>query len=196
MLFCIAFLFQFLIAGLTGIMLGVAPLDWQLTDSYFVVAHFHYTLMGGTLFALFGGLYYWFPKATGRMLSETLGKWHFWLLVLGFHLTFDPQHFAGMLGMPRRIYTYAAGRGWEGYNMVSSIGAATQGIAVLIFAVNVIISLRRGRVAGNDPWDAWSLEWATTSPPAEYNFETLPEVRSTRPLWDLKHPEDPDWKFE
>ena len=196
MLFCIAFLFQFLIAGLTGIMLGVAPLDWQLTDSYFVVAHFHYTLMGGTLFALFGGLYYWFPKATGRMLSETLGKWHFWLLVLGFHLTFDPQHCAGMLGMPRRIYTYAAGRGWEGYNMVSSIGAATQGIAVLIFAVNVIISLRRGRVAGNDPWDAWSLEWATTSPPAEYNFETLPEVRSTRPLWDLKHPEDPDWKFE
>ena len=100
------------------------------------------------------------------------------------------------LGMPRRIYTYAVGRGWEGYNLASSIGAATQGIAVLIFAINVIVSLRRGRVAGNDPWDAWSLEWATTSPPAEYNFETLPEVRSTRPLWDLKHPEDPDWKFE
>jgi cytochrome c oxidase subunit I len=196
MLFCIAFLFQFLIAGLTGIMLGVAPLDWQLTDSYFVVAHFHYTLMGGTVFALFGGVYYWFPKVTGRMLNETLGKWHFWLLVIGFHLTFDPQHFAGILGMPRRIYTYAAGRGWEGYNLVSSIGAVTQGIAVLIFAINVIVSLRRGRVAGNDPWDAWSLEWATTSPPAEYNFETLPEIRSTRPLWDLKHPEDPDWKFE
>jgi cytochrome c oxidase subunit 1 len=196
MLFCIAFLFQFLIAGLTGIMLGVAPLDWQLTDSYFVVAHFHYTLMGGTVFALFGGLYYWFPKATGRMLSETLGKWHFWLLVLGFHLTFDPQHFAGLLGMPRRIYTYAEGRGWEGFNLVSSVGAAVQGIAILIFAINIIVSLRRGRVAGNDPWDAWSLEWATTSPPAEYNFETLPEVRSTRPLWDLKHPEDPDWKFE
>jgi cytochrome c oxidase subunit 1 len=196
MLFCIGFLFQFLIAGLTGIMLGVAPLDWQLTDSYFVVAHFHYTLMGGTVFALFGGIYYWFPKATGRMLSETLGKWHFWLLVIGFHLTFDPQHFAGILGMPRRIYTYAAGRGWEGYNLASSIGAVTQGIAILIFAINIIVSLRRGRVAGNDPWDAWSLEWATTSPPAEYNFETLPEVRSTRPLWDLKHPEDPDWKFE
>jgi cytochrome c oxidase subunit 1 len=196
MLFCIAFLFQFLIAGLTGIMLGVAPLDWQLTDSYFVVAHFHYTLMGGTVFALFGGFYYWFPKATGRMLSETLGKWHFWLLVIGFHLTFDPQHFAGLLGMPRRIYTYAAGRGWEGYNQLSSIGAAVQGLAVLILAVNIIVSLRRGRVAGNDPWDAWSLEWATTSPPAEYNFETLPEVRSTRPLWDLKHPEDPDWRFE
>jgi cytochrome c oxidase subunit 1 len=196
MLFCIGFLFQFLIAGLTGIMLGVAPLDWQLTDSYFVVAHFHYTLIGGMLFALFGGIYYWFPKATGRMLSETLGKWHFWLLVIGFHLTFDPQHFAGLLGMPRRIYTYAAGRGWEGYNLVSSVGAAVQGAAILIFAVNIIVSLRSGRRAGNDPWDAWSLEWATTSPPAEYNFETLPEVRSTRPLWDLKHPEDPDWKFE
>src|SRR3984885_5815099 len=153
MLFCIAFLFQFLIAGLTGIMLGVAPLDWQLTDSYFVVAHFHYTLMGGTVFALFGGVYYWFPKATGRMLNETLGKWHFWLLVIGFHLTFDPQHFAGMLGMPRRIYTYAVGRGWEGYNLASSIGAATQGIAVLIFAINVIVSLRRGRVGGKDPWE-------------------------------------------
>jgi cytochrome c oxidase subunit 1 len=196
MLFCIAFLFQFLIAGLTGIMLGVAPLDWQLTDSYFVVAHFHYTLIGGLLFTLFGGIYYWFPKATGRMLNETLGKWHFWLLVLGFHLTFDPQHFAGFLGMPRRIYTYAAGRGWEGFNMISSIGAGIQGLAVLIFVINVIVSVRKGRVAGNDPWDAWSLEWATTSPPAEYNFETLPEVRSTRPLWDLKHPEDPDWKFE
>ncbi len=196
MLFCIAFLFQFLIAGLTGIMLGVAPLDWQLTDSYFVVAHFHYTLIGGLLFTLFGGIYYWFPKATGRMLSETFGKWHFWLLVIGFHLTFDPQHFAGLLGMPRRIYTYAPGRGWEGYNLVSSIGAAVQGLAILFFVVNIIVSLRNGRVAGNDPWDAWSLEWATTSPPAEYNFETLPEVRSTRPLWDLKHPEDPDWKFE
>ena len=98
--------------------------------------------------------------------------------------------------MPRRIYTYAEGRGWEGFNLVSSVGAAVQGIAILIFAINIIVSLRRGRVAGNDPWDAWSLEWATTSPPAEYNFETLPEVRSTRPLWDLKHPEDPDWKFE
>jgi cytochrome c oxidase subunit 1 len=196
MLFCIAFLFQFLIAGLTGIMLGVVPLDWQLTDSYFVVAHFHYTLIGGMLFALFGGIYYWFPKVTGKMLNETLGKWHFWLLVLGFHLTFDPQHFAGFLGMPRRIYTYAAGRGWETYNMVSSIGAAVQAVAVLIYVVNVIVSLRGGRAAGNDPWDAWSLEWATTSPPPEYNFETRPEVRSTRPLWDLKHPEDPDWKFE
>jgi cytochrome c oxidase subunit I len=196
MLFCVGFLFQFLAAGLTGIMLGAAPFDWQLTDSYFVVAHFHYTLMGGLLFTLFGGIYYWFPKVSGKMLNETLGKWHFWLLVIGFHLTFDPQHFAGMLGMPRRIYTYAAGRGWETWNMVSSIGAGVQTIAILIFVWNVIVSLRSGRKAGNDPWDAWTLEWATTSPPPEYNFDKLPEVRSSRPLWDLKHPEDPDWKYE
>jgi cytochrome c oxidase subunit 1 len=196
MLFCLGFLFQFLAAGLTGIMLSVAPFDWQLTDSYFVVAHFHYVLFGGLLFSLFAGIYYWFPKATGKMLSETLGKWHFWLLVIGFHLTFDPQHFAGMLGMPRRIYTYAAGRGWESWNLVSSIGVAVQAIAILCFVWNVISSLRKGRTPGNDPWDAWTLEWSTTSPPPEYNFATPPEVRSSRPLWDLKHPEDPDWKYE
>src|ERR1700689_581774 len=196
MLFCIAFLFQFLIAGLTGIMLGVAPLDWQLTDYYFVVAHFHYTLMGGTVFALFGGVYYWFPKVTGRMLNETLGKWHFWLLVIGFHLTFDTLHFAGIRGMPRRIYTYAAGRGWESLNLVASIGVIFQAAAIACLVWNIIRSLKKGAPAGNDPWDAWTLEWATTSPPPEYNFATLPEVRSSRPLWDLKHPEDPDWKYE
>ena len=196
MLFCIGFLFQFLIAGLTGIMLAVAPFDWQLTDSYFVVAHFHYVLFGGLLFTLFGAIYFWFPKATGRRLSETLGKWHFWLLVIGFHLTFDPQHFAGLLGMPRRIYTYAPGRGWELWNMISSVGVVVQGAAILFFVWNVVYSLRKGRVAGPDPWDAWTLEWSTTSPPPEYNFATLPEVRSSRPLWDLKHPEDPDWKYE
>jgi cytochrome c oxidase subunit 1 len=196
MLFCIAFLFQFLIAGLTGIMLGAVPFDWQLTESYFVVAHFHYTLLGGLIFTLFGSLYYWFPKATGRMLSERLGKWHFWLLVIGFHMTFDTLHFAGMLGMPRRIYTYPAGRGWESLNLVASIGVIFQAAAVACLVWNIVASLRNGKLAGNDPWDAWTLEWATTSPPPEYNFATLPEVRSSRPLWDLKHPEDPDWKFE
>jgi cytochrome c oxidase subunit I len=196
MLFCIGFLFQFLIAGLTGIMLAAAPFDWQLTDSYFVVAHFHYTLIGGMLFALFGGVYYWFPKATGKMLSETLGKWSFWLLVIGFHMTFDPLHFAGLLGMPRRIYTYPAGRGWEGLNLMASIGVIFQAAAVAFMAWNIIRSLRSGKDAGNDPWDAWTLEWATSSPPPEYNFAVLPEVRSSRPLWDLKHPEDPDWKYE
>jgi len=196
MLFCVAFLFQFLIAGLTGIMLAAAPLNWQLTDSYFVVAHFHYTLLGGMLFTLFGGFYYWFPKATGRMLNETLGKWHFWLLVIGFHMTFDTLHFAGILGMPRRIYTYAAGRGWEGLNLVASIGVIFQAAATACLIWNIIRSLRNGAPAGNDPWDAWTLEWAATSPPAEYNFAVLPEVGSSRPLWDLKHPEDPDWKYE
>jgi cytochrome c oxidase subunit I len=196
MLFCIAFLFQFLIAGLTGIMLGAVPFDWQLTESYFVVAHFHYTLLGGLIFTLFGSLYYWFPKATGRMLSESLGKWHFWLLVIGFHMTFDTLHFAGMLGMPRRIYTYPAGRGWESLNLVASIGVIFQAAAVACLVWNIIASLRNGKLAGNDPWDAWTLEWATTSPPPEYNFVTLPEVRSSRPLWDLKHPEDPDWQVE
>ncbi len=196
MLFCIAFIFQFLIAGLTGVMLAVTPFDWQLTDSYFVVAHFHYTLTGSFLFGVFAAIYYWFPKATGKMLSETIGKWHFWLLVIGFHLTFDPQHILGILGMPRRVYTYAPGRGWEPWNLMSSIGAAIQFISIACFAWNVIRALIKGERAGDDPWDAWTLEWTTTSPPPEYNYETDPEVRSSRPLWDLKHPDDPDWKYE
>jgi len=196
MLFCIAFLVQFLIAGLTGVMMAVTPFDWQLTDSYFVVAHFHYVLFGGLLFTLFGAIYYWFPKATGRMLSERWGKLHFWLIVIGFHLTFDPQHIAGMFGMPRRIYTYPEGRGWETWNLISSIGVAFQGIATLVLVWNIVSSLREGRVAGRDPWDAWTLEWGVSSPPPIYNFESAIPVRSSRPLWDLKHPEDPDWKFE
>src|SRR2546425_4326609 len=196
MLFCLGFLVQFLIAGLTGIMLAVAPFNWQLTDSYFVVAHFHYTLVGGMLFGLFAGMYYWYPKACGRMPSKRLGLWHFWLFALGFHLTFDPQHVAGILGMPRRIYTYDVGRGWEMYNLISSVGAIFQALGLLCFVANLLISLRRGAPAGDDPWDAWTLEWTTTSPPPEYNFETLPVVRSRRPLWDLKHPEDPDWQYE
>ncbi|MBV9033383.1 MAG: cytochrome c oxidase subunit I [Acidobacteriaceae bacterium] len=195
MLFCCAFLLQFLCAGLTGIMLGMAPFDWQLTDSYFVVAHFHYTLAGGLVFGIFAGLYYWYPKVTGRMFNEKWGKWHFWLFVIGFNLTFLPQHMAGFLGMPRRIYTYPAGRGWELWNFLSSCGVPFQLAAILFFAVNFVYSARKGEPAGDDPWDAWTLEWATTSPPPEYNFEKLPVVRSSRPLWDLKHPQDPDWKY-
>ena len=196
MLFCVGFLFQFLIAGLTGVMLGVAPFDWQLHDSYFVVAHFHYTLVGAFLFGIFAGIYYWYPKAVGRMLDRRLGFWHFWLLAVGFHMTFDPQHFLGFLGMPRRIYTYDAGRGWEVYNLISSVGVALQAAGIMCFVVNLVRSYLKGEPAGEDPWDAWTLEWATTSPPPEYNFETLPVVRSSRPLWDLKHPEDPDWRYE
>jgi cytochrome c oxidase subunit I len=196
MLFCLAFLFQFLCAGLTGIMLAVAPFDWQLSDSYFVVAHFHYVLIGGLLFTIFAAIYYWFPKATGRLLDETLGRWHFWLFVIGFNLTFFPQHFAGLIGMPRRIYTYEAGRGFEIWNQLSTAGVVFQAAAIAVFLWNVVSSLFRGRPAGDDPWDAWTLEWSTTSPPPAYNFETLPVVRSRRPLWDLKHPEDPDWRYE
>jgi cytochrome c oxidase subunit 1 len=141
-------------------------------------------------------VYYWFPKATGRMLSERLGRWHFWLLVIGFNLTFMPLHFAGMFGMPRRIYIYAAERGWDSWNLVASLGVPLQAAAILLFLINVVLSLRRGKPAGQDPWDAWTLEWATTSPPPPYNFETIPVVRSRRPLWDLKHPTDPDWLHE
>src|SRR5262245_52704945 len=196
MIFCLGFLFQFLIAGLTGVMLAVAPFNWQLTDSYFVVAHFHYTLVGSFLFMIFAAIYYWYPKAFGRMPGRKLGLSHFWLFLIGFHLTFDPQHIAGILGMPRRIYTFDAGRGWEIYNLISSVGAVFQVAGLLCLVANLLLSLRKGKRAGDDPWDAWTLEWNTTSPPPEYNFETLPEVRSRRPLWDLKHPEDPDWKYE
>ena len=196
MLFCTAFLFQFLIAGLTGVMLAAAPWDWQLHNSYFLIAHFHYVLVGAIVMCIFAAMYYWYPKATGRMLSETLGKWHFWLFVFGFHLTFDTMHFVGFLGMPRSIYTYQTDRGWGTLNMVISIGGIFQAIAVLIFAWNLIHSYFHGEPAGSDPWDAWTLEWATPSPPPAYNFAAEPEVRSRRPLWDIKHPHDPDWKYE
>ena len=196
MLFALGFLFQFLIAGLTGIMLGAAPFDWQLGNSYFVVAHFHYVIVGGILFALFGAFYYWYPKMTGRMLNESLGKWHFWLFLIGFHLTFDFMHIPGLLGMPRRIYTYEPGRGWDVWNLIETVGVVFQGVAVLIFVGNLLWAYFRGELAGSDPWDAWTLEWYTSSPPPAYNFAVSPTVRSRRPLWDLKHPEDPDWKYE
>jgi cytochrome c oxidase subunit 1 len=196
MLFCVAFLFQFLIAGLTGIMLAASPFDWQLGNSYFVVAHFHYVIVGGILFALFAAFYYWFPKMSGRMYSETLARWHFWLFLIGFHLTFDFMHIPGILGMPRRIYTYEPGRGWEIWNLIVTIGVFFQIGGMLFFVGNLLWSLFKGEHWGNDPWDAWTLEWSTTSPPPDYNFAVTPVVRSRRPLWDLKHPEDPDWKYE
>ena len=196
MLFCIAFLFQFLLAGLTGVMLSSAPFDWQLGNSYFVVAHFHYVIVGGILFCIFAAFYYWYPKVTGRMYSEALARVHFVLFVIGFHLTFDSMHVPGLLGMPRRIYTYEPGRGWDTWNFVVTVGVAFQAVGVLAFVFNLVLSYVRGRPAGNDPWDAWTLEWSTTSPPPEYNFASVPVVKSRRPLWDLKHPEDPDWKYE
>jgi cytochrome c oxidase subunit 1 len=196
MLFCLGFLFQFLIAGLTGIMLSAAPFDWQLGNSYFVVAHFHYVIVGGILFAVFGAFYYWFPKMSGWMLSETLGRLHFVLFLIGFHLTFDFMHIPGLLGMPRRIYTYEPGRGWDIWNLIVTAGVVFQGAAILVFVGGLAWAFFRRKPAGNDPWDAWTLEWATSSPPAPYNFAAIPVVRSRRPLWDLKHPEDPDWKYD
>jgi cytochrome c oxidase subunit 1 len=196
MLFCIAFLFQFLIAGLTGIMLSAAPFDWQLGNSYFVVAHFHYVIVGGILFTLFAAFYYWFPKMSGRMYNETLGKWHFWLFFIGFHLTFDFMHIPGLLGMPRRIYTYEPGLGWDIWNLICTVGVFFQIVAIVVFIGNLLWSYFNGKSAGNDPWDAWTLEWSTSSPPAESNFAKVPVVKSRRPLWDIKHPEDPDWKYE
>ena len=196
MMFSIGFLFQFLIAGLTGIMLSAAPFDWQLTASYFVVAHFHYVIVGAIVFAIFAAFYYWYPKATGRMLNTTLGKWHFWIFLIGFHLTFDFMHIPGLLGMPRRVYTYEASRGWGTWNMIVGIGAVFQAVAILIFAYNLVRSYRHGEIAGHDPWDAWTLEWATTPPPPAYNFAVDPAVNSRRPLWDIKHPEDPDSDYE
>jgi len=196
MLFAIAFLFQWVIAGLTGIMLSVSAWNWQLHNSYFVVAHFHYVLVGAILFMIFSAFYYWYPKMTGRMLNEKLGKWHFWLMVIGFHMTFDVMHFPGLLGMPRQIYTYEPDRGWNTLNFIVTIGAFVQAIAILTFAFNLVYSYFRGSEAGPDPWDAWTLEWATASPPPPYNFADEPIVASRRPLWDLKHPEDPDSAFE
>ena len=196
MMFTIGFLFQWVIAGLTGIMLSVSPFDWQLHNSYFLIAHFHYVLVGAILFMSFAAIYYWYPKVTGRMLDERLGKWHFWLMLIGFHMTFDLMHFVGFMGMPRQIYTYEPDRGWAHLNQIISAGGYIQAIATLVLVYNLVHSYFKGRVAGPDPWDAWTLEWSTHSPPPAYNFAVDPVVASRRPLWDLKHPEDPDAAFE
>src|SRR5258706_3260837 len=182
MCFAIAFLIQFVVGGLTGVMFAVAPIDWQLTDTYFVVAHFHYVLFGGTIFALFAAGFYWFPKMTGRMLDERSGKITFWLMVIGFNLTFFVQHFLGLMGMPRRTYTYGDHPGWFALNAISTAGAFFMGAAILAFLWNVFRTLRSGEVAGDNPWDAFRLEWATTWPPHEKNFARVPQVKGRRPV--------------
>ncbi len=194
MCFALAFLVLFPIGGVTGVMFAIVPVDRQLTDSYYVVAHMHYVLFGGSAFAIFAGFHYWFPKITGRMMNERLGMISFWLILIGFNMTFFIQHFLGTAGMPRRVWTYPDITSWDVMNAISTIGAFILASGVLVFIINFITSWRNGAPAGDNPWNAWTLEWATTSPPPIYNFETIPPVLSRRPLWDLEHPENPDWK--
>jgi cytochrome c oxidase subunit 1 len=184
LLYVVAFIVTFVVGGLSGVMVASVPLDLQFHDSYFVVAHFHYVLIGGAVFPLLGAFTYWFPKITGRMMSDTAGKLSLGLLFAGFNIAFFPMHLLGMMGMPRRVYTYPAGMGWDTLNMISTVGAFIVAAALLLFVGNVLFSLKRGPAAGPDPWQASSLEWATSSPPPTYNFAHIPVVSSRTPLWD------------
>jgi heme/copper-type cytochrome/quinol oxidase subunit 1 len=184
LLFVLGFFFVFVLGGLTGIMLAAVPLDLQVHDTFFVVAHFHYVLIGGAVFPLFGGFYYWFPKITGRMLSERVGAWNFWLFFVGFNLTFFPMHQLGLEGMPRRVYTYLAGMGWGHLNLLASLGAALIALSVVVFIGNVLWAYRQGLIAVDNPWQAGTLEWATSSPPPPYNFLQIPTIADREPLWE------------
>jgi cytochrome c oxidase subunit I len=187
LLFALGFIVVFTIGGVSGVHFAMVPVDWQTTDTYYVVAHFHYVMVGGSLMALFAATYYWLPKITGRLLDERLGKWHFWSTFIGFNLTFFPMHIQGLMGMPRRVYTYPDLPWWGALNMIETIGAYILGASILLMVWNVWISQRRGAPAGDNPWDAWTLEWATTSPPPAHNFNALPPISSARPLWDVQH---------
>jgi cytochrome c oxidase subunit 1 len=184
MLYFIGFVFTFVIGGLSGVIIAAVPLDLQLHDTYFIVAHLHYVLIGGSVFPLLGAITYWYPKFTGRMMSEALGKVAFWMIFLGFQLAFFPMHISGLMGMPRRVYTYPAGMGLELPNLLSSIGGFVVAGAVLVFVINMVLSLRRGQIAPPNPWDAPSLEWAASSPPRPYNFAHIPVVGGRSPLWE------------
>lgn len=183
-LFFAGFVLLFVIGGVSGVMTGAVAVDWQLTDTYFVVAHIHYVLVGINVFPVIGGIYYWFPKFTGRMLSERLGAWNFWVMFVGFNLGFFPMHITGLMGMPRRVYTYGAEMGWTSLNLLTTVGSFLFAAGVLLFLINIVVSLRSGEPAGDNPWDAPTLEWATTSPPPPYNFAVIPTVASRHPLWE------------
>jgi cytochrome c oxidase subunit I len=195
MLFSIGFLLMFLIGGITGPFLASPTIDYAVHDTYYVVAHFHYVLFGGSVFAAFAGFYFWMPKMTGRLLSERLGKWHFWLMLIGMNLTFFPMHQLGLDGMPRRVADYAASQtAWTDLNVLITVGSAFLAVSILIFGWNVVSSafLRRGAVAPDDPWGGYSLEWWTSSPPPPHNFTSLPTIRSERPVYDFRHRTDAD----
>jgi heme/copper-type cytochrome/quinol oxidase subunit 1 len=195
MLFAVGFIAMFLIGGLNGAALAVVPFDYQVTDTYFVVAHIHYVLFGGSVFGIFAGMFYWFPKMFGRKLDETLGKIQFWLFLIGMNLTFFPMHILGILGEPRRQYTYPPNLGWDSLNLAASLGVLFLIVGVLIFLVNLVktFAVKPAVPMADDPWDAFTLEWATSSPPPPENFKSIPVVRSRRPLWDMKHPDKADW---
>jgi cytochrome c oxidase subunit 1 len=186
LIFACGFIAQFVIGGITGVIVAIFPVDWQMQDTYFVVAHFHYVLMGGSVFTIFAGIYYWFPKITGRMLSESLGKASFALMFIGFNVTFLIQHAIGMDGMPRRVYEYPDVGHLELFNRISTVGSFILGLGILLTIVNVLRSLKRGAVAGPDPWKANTLEWFTTSPPPVNNFDVIPRIRSVEPMKDIR----------
>jgi cytochrome c oxidase subunit 1 len=194
LIFAIGFIVAFTMGGITGVMLASPPIDFYTHDTYFVVAHFHQVLFGSAVFAGFAGFYYWYPKLTGRMYRESLGKWHFWLTFIGFNITFLPQYLLGLRGMPRRIAEYGPSDGFTFLNKVSTVGAYVTAIAFVVFLYNFWISWRKPIPAGDNPWDGHTLEWATSSPPPSHNFHKLPPIRSLRPTWDMNHPEHADWK--
>src|SRR4051795_10412519 len=184
LLFVLGFFFIFVIGGLSGVMVASVPIDTQVHDTYFVVAHFHYVLIGGAVFPLIGAVYYWFPKITGRLMSEGLGKWNFWLAFVGFNVAFFPMHILGLQGMPRRVYTYPSGIGWDALNLVSTVGAFLFAFSFVLLLWNMLRSARQGALAGDNPWDAESLEWATSSPPPPQNFTRIPVITGPSPMWE------------